>query len=315
MFIQQPYDSVTLSKINKNEITSLVNRYITLDYAYIAQNENLLMKSFKRSDGSELRPVYLFGVSNTEDEIPPLDFPFMDPDGKWICFDMRHLFTADRNTKTFKPKRSMELEFIETRNQLTGIWCAGNDYNLSLYRLPHLVFGDWVAKLIASRFGLDLMEEAYISILGTIYYSRMFNNPIDEAKDLEILKATTNKMNYSPEMVDTVYQLSKEMFTLEDFCEHVYKITDNVRVKGFGVGVLYRITQSSWMGVGNQQNLSIALEYPPIWIAMVYCSLKDNVYNKTTIGNIAVKLGRRGDGDAFIGAVTQDLRTLGALRE
>lgn len=310
MFIQQPYDSETLSRFNKNEITSLVNRYIITDYAYIVQNENLQMRSFKRSDNTELQAVYLFGLSATEEEIPPLDFPLMEETGKWICFDMRAYYTADRNNMSIAPRRSLVLGYIETRNKLTGIWCAGESYRLSILSLPYRVFGDWIGKLIASRFGLDMMEEAYISLLASIYYSRCFQETKTGDEEKEILYNYITG-NYTQGMVDEVFQLSTEMHTLESFCEHVFKVTGNVRVKGFSVGVLYRLVQTSWMGNAAQQNTSIALEYPPIWIAMVYSAMLDNSFKRTTIGTTAEKLGKRGEGEKLITAVDHEITTMG----
>lgn len=315
MLLEQPYQSKTINRINESELTYLVNRYIIESYAYLVQSKEIQQKEYKRN-GKVLKAVYLFGGSALEADIPDLDFPLIDYKHGWICFDLRKFYSVDKATGTFVPKRSTDIEFLTTRNDLTGVWGVGAVKDLYYFKLPHMAFANWISSLITNRFGLTEKERSDINTIAYVYYSRMFDNgsvngeTIERGDELDRLALRVKETYYTRGMLEDVYSKIDHMETLEDFCSMLYKVTGNVRLSGFDISVLYRLTQTGWMGVDYKQNLAIALEYPPIWIAMCYSALKNNVYKRTTIGDRVEALSKRGEGIAFVKGVDELLTTM-----
>lgn len=310
MLLEQPYQSKTINRINESELTYLVNRYIIESYSYLIQSKKIQQKEFTR-DGKTLKAVYLFGSSPLESEIPDLDFPYISYQHGWICFDLRKFYSVDRETGNFIPKRSTDLEFLSTRNDLTGVWGVGAIKDLYYFKLPHMAFANWISSLITKRFGLTEKERSDINTVAYIYYSRLFDGENSNRDDeLDKLALRVRETYYTRGMLEEIYNKVPHMETLEDFCKALYDVTGNVRLNGFDISVLYRLTQTGWMGVDYKQNLAIALEFPPIWIAMCYSALKNNIYKRTTIGDRVEALSKRGEGLAFVKGVDELLTTI-----
>lgn len=300
MLLEQPYNSKTLENLNGTDLTFLVNRYIINDFIHLSKDQQLMKPDFKK--GSEiLKTVTLFGVSKDEENIPPLEFPLVNKDKKWICFDMRQYYKVDPRTKAITPKNNYESEFTEFRNVLSGLWSVGYIKEQYQFILPHLTFAKWITTLITSKFGLGLTEWSDLNILALIYYNRLFspNNKHDqEEMDKFILRFKSQP--FSHEQIRRVFEVAGDMETLEDFCAKAVLVSNSVRLQGFSVGVLLRLTSTSWMGMNYKHYLAIALEYPPIFIAICYYALRNNSFKRTIIGNHVDALSKRGNGEVFI---------------
>lgn len=78
MILKEPYSSKSLKLYNTSHNVAEVNRYITIDYAYIKTKEKLKIKPF--TDGRvTINPVVLYGLSDTEKGIVPLNQPLFSP--------------------------------------------------------------------------------------------------------------------------------------------------------------------------------------------------------------------------------------------
>lgn len=309
MLLEQPYESKTITHINETELSYLVNRYIIESYSYMIQSKKITPEVFERN-GKSLKAVYLFGLSDVENDIIDLDFPLINEEKGWICFDLRKYVTVDKQQGTFEYKRSSDLNFVNLRNKLTGLWGVDFINDQYLFSLPRRVFAQWLSGLISSKFGLDMQEKSDLEILSFIYYYRMFTNEVNREEEFVKLTLAMKDTFYTENMLRTVFDRCPNMNTLEDFCSVLEEVTGNVRLKGFSVAILYRLTQASWMGGDSRKNIALALEFPPIWIAMCYSSLESNFYNKTPIGSRMVTLSKRGEGEAFVKSVNELLQNI-----
>lgn len=305
MFLEQPYKSKTVSHINESELTYLVNRYIIESYSNLVSSKKIQHRQYTR-DGRTLNAVYLLGLTTMETEIPDLEFPLINNEKGWICFDLRRFYSVDRSTGNVVPKRSTDINFLTIRNDLTGMWGVGAIKDLYFFRLPHMAFANWVSSLIASKFGLDVREKNDINIVAYIYYSRLFNRtPEDREGEFDKLAMRLKESFYSRGMLEEIYNKVGDMETIHDFCSCLADVTGSLRLKDFNAGVLLRLTQTGWMGVDSKQNIALCLEFPPFWIAMCYSSLVNNVYKRTTIGDKVQTLSGRGEGVAFMKSVNE----------
>lgn len=307
MFIEQPYESLTLKHFDQSRLTYLVNRYIIESYGYMLENKKIKRKEFKNGT-KVLQQVTLLGMSDTENEIEDMTFPLINEEKGWICFDMRKYVKSDKRTGHFEYKRGGDIDFVNMRNELTALWYVGFTKEMYFFSLPHLAYAKWISSLIASKFMLNPKEELDINTLALIFYSRLFTDERHE-DDIDKLSVRFRDTLYTKGMLQDIYSRSLQMKTLEDFCGLLYEVTGNIRLKDFNVQMLYRLTQTSWMGIETKNNLAIAIEYPPIWIAMCYSSLVNNMFKKTNIGDKVESLSKRGEGQAFIRSVDEFIKS------
>lgn len=304
MFIQQPYDSKTFNSLNRTELTFLVNRYAIQDFSYIARNEKLQRGGFHFKPDFPIKAITLYGLSESEKEIMELDFPFYNPENKTIVFDMRKHYSIDKKSnEIMSVKRTTGVDFAIVMNALTGIWCAGDRSEMSHIMFGETIFGKWIAQSLSRSFGLTESEEPYIEILARIYYYRLFNRPEDRGDEFASIMQRAADTYYTEAMYRDVYDLSLKMETFEDFCDALFPITENVRLENVKPSVVFRAVQSNWTGTTGPTYTDMALEYPPVWLAMIYIGLKDNHYKRTTIGTIAQNSAKRGAGQAFLDSI------------
>ena len=86
---------------------------------------------------------------------------------------------------------------------------------------------------------------------------------------------------------------------IQSFVNWVKKILDTPRVEDLTVGYLYIALGASY-GVAYREAVAISLEYPPVFIAMVYTALNDRGYSKTGLGKIVEKVISRDNHKEFI---------------
>lgn len=304
MLLKQPYDSKTLKNFSEAKLTLLINRYIINDYAYITQSVDIKPTDFVK-DGIVLKPVILYGASAEEADIPELEFPIINNDRGWICFDMRKFYSVDRRTKAITPKSSFEFDFARLKNVLSGLWSVGFIKEMYQFTYPQAVFARWLSNVIGDKHGLKL-DAKIIEIMALIYYSRLFSDDTTRANDeLMKLKIRLSDMNYSPGLLEDVYSKTLEMNTLDDFCDLLYEVTGNVRLKDFNANLLIRLISTSWIGMNYRTFIALSLEYPPIFIAMAYFSVESNIYRKSIIGLAADSVGKRGKREEFVDAINK----------
>ena len=57
--------------------------------------------------------------------------------------------------------------------------------------------------------------------------------------------------------------------------------------------MLYNALGNSWFGSNKTELISVALEHPPTWVAMIYTAVNDRGYRKSQIGAIALNSARK----------------------
>jgi hypothetical protein len=79
---------------------------------------------------------------------------------------------------------------------------------------------------------------------------------------------------------------------------------ENVRLAKFNSAILLSVMANSWYGTNAKEIISISLEHPPTWIALVYTALSEKTFKSSAIFKAADRLGKRGVADQFMMAYT-----------
>ena len=298
MIIKEPYKSKTLQYQNVQTAIDHVNRYITIDYAYIKQNSRIQVKPQEAMD-STINTVILYGISDSEKEIIPINHPLFSPIHKWGCLDLRNQVTVNPATRDYEVKNESEYRLSLLRYALSLSWYADNQSSLYSLELAHFTFATLISDNLSSKFGLDLGDKVMLRTLAAIYYVKLFSNETD-SDEKDKLKIRTKKDLLVPEIIDEIYELVPNMRTIDDFCEACYTVTKNVRLKGLDYTVLSNIMSSNWLGGNGKELILLCLEHPPTWIAMVYSSLTQRSFKRSYVTTVVEKQAKRGKDVEFI---------------
>lgn len=304
MILKEPYSSKALKLYNVNNNVSEVNRYITIDYAYIKTKEKLKIKPF--TDGHvTLNPVILYGLSDTEKSIIPLNHPLFSVKNNWVALDLRNHVKVSSDGTQYEIRNESEYRLAVTRFVLSSMWYVGKQGSLYALELPHFAFSSWLSDNLTSKFGLDLGDKIKLRILTNIYYARMFNEYPDEDELPKLLIRAEND-GLSQGIFKEVYEIVKDpdsLNSIDDFCTACYKVTKNIRLKDLNYIVLTNIIQTNWMGLDGKDLVKLTLEHPPTWIALVYSSITQRSFKRNYVTTIVERLSKRGNGDAFMKAL------------
>lgn len=300
MILRDIKESTYLKFSDTKNIESEISKYIVTDYEYIRNRVDLKIKSFIGE--TELNPVILYGFSEHEKNIEQFTLPIVNKREKWIALDLRPFINVDKNNITYEIRNQGEYNLALQRFILTGLWNIENYSDLYSLKLAHFAFGNWLSDNLTKRFALSIENSIQIKVASYIYYAHLFKDNFNE-EDFSKLVIRLKEDILSQELLVDIYNKTKDKYnSLKDFCEACYLATNNIKLKGMDENVLLNLTINNWIGIDGKRLTMLALEYPPIWISIVYAALTQKNFKKNYITNIIDRLNKRGKGDEFIKA-------------
>lgn len=306
MILRNPYNSSLQKLVNMDKIDVGVNRYIVLNYSYIKSQEKKQDVSLKAFEGVnyDLNPVGLYGISDVEGDIPSFAHPYISVKHKWIAMDLRPYVVPDKGEGNFKIRNNAEFDLQVTRWIMSGMYATGHENILYGLKFPHFVFSDWIADSLTHKFGLGLGDQLRIKVAALVYYTTMFNDNDLGGDDLEKLLIRTAKQVAVPELVKEIFEKVKGVKNIGEFASVLEAVTGNVRLGGLDLNGMINIFSNSWYGTSGKEMSILALEHPPTWIALVYMSLIERSFKRSTVATQSNKNNKRGSGPEFISSLT-----------
>lgn len=302
MILQDPTDFRGIRFSKNPSVLNDVNRYIVSDYGYVEDRQLVKLKPFS-SDYLTLKPIILYGLTDSEREVPSFAHPLLNLKNNWIALDLRQTVSVDTQQMTTSVRNDSEYQFALQRFVLSGMWAVGKYEALYGFHFPHVVYGDWLSSNITKKFGLTMGDQIRLAVLSVIYYANQFTTAFGQ-EDLEKLKLRMKAEVYSDQLIDEVYQAAGKVDTLDDFCAACYKVTNNVRLKDFDFSTLVSVVNNNWFGLNASEMTLIALAHPPTWIAMVYSSLTQRSFRNSYAAKTVENRNKRGVGEEFLKELT-----------
>lgn len=298
MILQEPYDFKTLKLLNISNTVLNISRYISTDYAYIKDKDTLKIKPFTDSDIT-LNPVILYGLTDIEKDITPFNHPVINKQEKWIALDLRSVTKPTDNKTSHEVRNEAEYSLLLQRFILSGMWFTNKQSLLYSLKFPHFVYATWISDNLAKRFGLDLSSQLQLRILSLIYYAKLFTNNFTKEDISKLIVRLKNDI-IVPTLVDEIYDKIEKLDTIEDFCNCCYAVTGNIRLKNMDSNILMSVVANNWVGLNGKELITLAIDHPPTWIALVYAALQQRSFKKNYLTSIVDKTNKRGIGDEFL---------------
>ena len=257
-----------------------------------------------------VKAFFITGFFDSESRIPLFTHPISIlniRDINYLCTDLR-LFVRKGTSPddvTTGIRNLTEYNFAKSRAVLNLIWMAGGVGQVkNNLQFAGAVFAAWLSQTIGKAFALDFKDQTVVSIITSIYYQGLFSNATEWTEDdkLKMASHTINATKAPSDLVFSTLDQLTPMATLHDYCLALVKVLENVRLKNFNVAFLLSIISNSWYGTSAKEIISVSLEHPPTWCAMVYTALSQRTYRNSAIFQTAEKVGKRGLADNFVKA-------------
>lgn len=297
------YDTTVGSAIDKTKIKKAIQTACLHDMIYLF--------NLDLSDDFEFHPFFISGKTPSESNIPLFQHPFCfagDKGKNYIVSDMRQVVRPDAESDVeygINIKNKTEFLFIKARTVINMLWASGHTAEIkNSLPLAATIFSNWLSNSIRQRFALSSKDQIILTVVSHLYYQNLFcvGAKLDEDKKqqfaIQAMKATRVTADFIFPLMDEIEALG----SINDYCETVKKITENVRLEDFNAGFLITTIGNSWFGLNSKDILAIALEHPPTWVTLVYFALFDRSYRNSIIAKLAENYGKTQESQRYINA-------------
>lgn len=243
-------------------------------------------------------------LERSANDVPAFNYPFICKlkDSSIAFFDARTLMTSNREGYS-RIRDEVEYQARAIQAQLALDWHSGYQTRVrDITPLGLVVYSHWLGEVIAKRFALDALTQLHVSVFAGIFYINNFWDKVEaEKEDIGYLySALTRLCGYKNSDVTDIVDSYPIIRGVEEFCDFIKQYTQNVRLEDLNPATLYGVVKGSWFINTGAETVSIALEYPPVWLTMLFQALTNRGFKKAGLTQIIERNSYRKYHDEFI---------------
>lgn len=175
---------------------------------------------------------------------------------------------------------------------------------------PAKVFTDWITGTLVQRYTLRPESEMALRVISVLYYQAMLMPELrqpghDRVRFAPILARVSGiPIEFILNLIDP--DIEGTVGKLENATDLAIELSTKSRTLAMGTlkfADLHTLLKSTWYGTNHSDNVGMALEHLPTWIAILYTAVSDRSYRKSKITERAERVGRGNDIRNFIDLV------------
>lgn len=310
-----PYETTTLSHYSNEKTVKAIEQvlitrefdFTPLNKKYEYCNQNVLTLNDSRSLADI--PIFTQPLLINTDPVSN-----KEEDEKFII-DCRNFTTTDKNGIVSINKPAIYANHLIGAG-LSDFWRRdGVPHLKSLSKLPTKVFSNWVGGVLAKRLNLDEIAQVKTTVIVAFYFCCLFME-FPESDDYSYLEdnelyVTSVKVAYATGMrANDVSNIIKEIPIMRDINElsaTLRKHAGTDRFKQLNTALIYSLVGRNGMFSITPETIVAALEYPPLFMAIVFIAGSERGYNKSDIGNIIHTSRNREEVENYTRAISRIL--------
>lgn len=219
-----------------------------------------------------------------------------------MVLDVRSFGATDRASGQFKYRTRSDVNWALTRAYLNTIWIEDGVQTMQdLGAIPMATYCAMVSQTITRRYNLDPADQISIGVLAGYFYLGLFEDvPVSDETDVMKKASKIARVNHLPtaKVFDRIKEL-QGIDTIDEFCQQLKGFVGNIRLNEFNSAMLLQIVCGNWFGPNGRENMAIALEHPPTWLAICYHCLSDATSMRSPLAKLVQQQDRSGEGDRF----------------
>lgn len=252
------------------------------------------------------------------ERIPPFMHPIMFTDTlgrENMAVDLRAAVGLDPTGRGLVIRnRNGQLDAEQLIVRMKTIWhwqsqVRGPADFLNMSPVPMRIFSRWLTESVSRRIGLDYDAVPRYLVYASWYYVCQFFEESQMSDDFRMI--AINKISTQGKLPRNIvaFMLMDAPFIkdITEFVEHSQTVVGADQLSLVDVKTLITLAGSAWFGQNAKEAGGVALEYPPMFLSMLYGSLGNRAYRNTAIGNIADRKEYKQDGliftRAFLGTI------------
>lgn len=268
---------------------------------------NIVNDVTERLIGGDLHRVGETNVYLVTDKHPAIK-PFAHPiivkhdHENVIISDVRH--AARYNRKDGELAGGDEYRYVLLRSQLMeNGWINHNErdlLNVGDFQLK--VFSTLLSENIGRRMNLDLVTQTNLRVIVAYYYLCLFYDEMPNSEDdrLKYYKRISRSTGILVQNVMDILKDVEPMYSTISLIDTIKENLDSVRFKNLNTGLLYNMLGGIWYGSNANENVAIALEHPPTFVAMLYQVTTNRNYRNSILGTIVHRIAKEEVAKQFV---------------
>lgn len=223
--------------------------------------------------------------------VPAFNFPMVMKlkEGDIAFFDARSITAADSGGNV-RVRDEAELQARTIQAQLAMDWHHGYQGRVrDMSPIGLMVYTHWLGEAIAKRFALDAQQQLQVSVLAGVFYLNCFWDKTDASKEdvAYLLSAITRSAGYRNADVVDIVETHPIIRDVTEFCEIVKSYTQSVRLEDLNPATLFGVVGGSWFNSnGGRELISVAVEYPPVWLTLLFQAITNRGFKKAGLTQI-----------------------------
>lgn len=190
---------------------------------------------------------------------------------------------------SFKITNSTLYKNLVLRAALTGLWLSnGPNAFRSITPTAMAVYASWISETVSFRYSLDPQAKIELMILAAIFYTSNHVEGIefDKAGEGRYLSSIANALRVGVADVARIYDVTKVIGSLEEFCVKTKAFLGNVRLENLSAGIMVALMGGTWGGDNAPELTAVALEHPPTWISLLFEAYTNTAMRKVGLSKI-----------------------------
>ena len=184
-----------------------------------------------------------------------------------------------------------EFNMLRTRLILQSRWLANllcDATTAPVQNFPKRIYSRWLADALARRFNLDLDAAVRVQALAAFMYMSMHqvNKEIKDYEMVDIAMKIGRGVNIPTNIVSEVLDGANYFENVEEFCDNLVTRVPSSRIEGLNPVVLYGIVKGSWFGKNASELVSVAIEHPPTFDALIHSAAGSSALQRTVLGTL-----------------------------
>lgn len=267
MFILSTETSMGMTQPNLDEISATLHTQIIL---------NKLVSS------EQVGNYQLMDYSDKNSQVKPwlIDLPIVNKTGNYLLTDMRPFVTEGG----VKRMAARDYQYRHTRQVLTAIWMSGNQKRfLSDTAVAGATFVTMVTNRLNQVYQLDGFQLLMVRLISSIYYGQCHRKMPSTAEERQRDASTYMGYPLSESIIAWSDALDIPMYRISDYVHTMVEELKNPKFRNLTPATFMTHMRSMIYFYRSEVDIAIALEYPPVWVAMVHLVATDPSLKRTPL--------------------------------
>ena len=215
-------------------------------------------------------------------------------------------FTKVSKLHMFDVTKHAENDLARRRAVLHAIWRDSDRYLIQNACSPLIqVYAAWISESISKHLNVDAFTQLKIANIAAWWFWCQSNTEEDlnENRRAKIHREISEATRCSYDTVEDDLNEIGYFDDLESFCNEVKERTDNSRIKHLDPASVIQLSTGGWIGTWSREIMSVAIEYPPYFVAVVYTAMHERGTRSALFAKFVQRFGGRPEMKGFKQAI------------